>query len=62
MKQFSTVLAAGLVTLVTASAAMAEDAALEKKNIELLLSTGKDLELLKGVYGNEIIDTHSEGR
>src|SRR6202453_957771 len=35
MKQFSTVLAAGLVTLATASAAMAQDAVLEKKNIAI---------------------------
>jgi len=28
---------------------------LEKKNIDLLLSTDKDLDLLKGVYGEEVI-------
>jgi UDP-glucose 6-dehydrogenase len=45
--------------------------ALEQKNIELLQNSGKDLDLLRGVYGdagsraipsNEIIDTHAEGR
>src|SRR3984885_2253171 len=35
MKRFSTVLAAGLVTLVAASAAMADDAVLEKKDIAI---------------------------
>ena len=29
--------------------------ALEKKNIQLLLSTKKDLELLAGVYGNKVV-------
>ena len=28
--------------------------ALEEKNIELLTKSGKDLDLLKGVYGNRI--------
>jgi UDP-glucose 6-dehydrogenase len=30
--------------------------ALEKKNISLLVSTRKDLDLLKGVYGDEILE------
>lgn len=30
-------------------------ASLENKNIELLVKSGKDLDLLKGVYGNDII-------
>ncbi len=29
--------------------------AIEQKNIDLLLNAGKDLDLLKGVYGNDII-------
>jgi nucleotide sugar dehydrogenase len=33
---------------------------LEKKNIELLVSTGKDLELLAGVYGKKVIDQNEK--
>lgn len=36
--------------------------ALEQKNQELLVSSGKDLDLLRGVYGNEIVDTYTNGR
>jgi UDPglucose 6-dehydrogenase len=36
--------------------------ALEQKNIDLLLGSKKDLELLKGVYGSKITDTHPKSR
>lgn len=36
--------------------------ALEKKNIDLLVSSGKDLGLLAGVYGDKISSTKSETR
>ncbi len=34
--------------------------ALEGKNINLLINSGKDLDLLKNVYGNEIIDNNTK--
>lgn len=36
---------------------------LEMKNIDLLVGSGKDLELLKGVYGNHVVNAggHAEG-
>lgn len=33
---------------------------IQDKNIKLLLSTNKDLELLKGVYGEQVIDRNSK--
>ncbi len=36
--------------------------AIEQKNIEMLLSTGKDTDLLKEVYGDEIADYNSKNR
>lgn len=34
--------------------------AIEQKNIKMLISTGKDIDLLKEVYGDEIIDHNPE--
>lgn len=33
--------------------------AMEEKNIDLLVSTNKDLDLLKGVYGEDVIKSHN---
>ncbi len=36
--------------------------AVEEKNIDLLLASNKDIDLLKGVYGKEITHRHSKNR
>jgi UDP-glucose 6-dehydrogenase len=36
--------------------------ALEEKNIELLLKSQKDLDLLKGVYGEEVLSRITESK
>jgi len=36
--------------------------AIERKNIDLLVSTGKDIPLLNGVYGKDFIDSYTKSR
>lgn len=35
--------------------------ALKEKNVDLLIKSGKDIDLLREIYGDEIINTHSKG-